>query len=266
MGAFDSQGKLQTAACTFCMDCVDDCPRGIARFRFRLGRGGTVSTGTVSATDFSRRAFLTGCALGGALPAAVAAAKNLRLAPAQRLEVLRPPGAHDEKFLDLCVRCGECLKVCPTNALQPDMSGGLTGMFAPRLVPRIGYCEYNCTLCSQVCPSGAIPPLSLPVKQRTPLGLAVFDEHHCLPYAQHIPCLVCEEHCPIPDKAIRTRRVEFVAGDGQAGSILQPYVVKDLCIGCGICENKCPLHTPGVRVQVAHQPLRRRHCRGRQRS
>lgn len=254
MGAFNGQQKLELGACTLCMDCVDDCPRAIAAFHFRLGRG---PSRPAPATDFSRRAFLTGCTLGLALPAVLATAQKAGLTPAAA--VLRPPGGDGDDFLDLCVRCGQCLKVCPTNGLQPDMSGGLPGLFAPHLVPRMGYCEYNCTLCSQVCPSGAIPPLTLPVKQRTALGLAVFDHNRCLPYAQHTACLVCEEHCPVPDKAIRTRAVEFVAADGSKATVLQPYVVRRLCIGCGICENKCPLEgIAGVRVEAAAGHERRR--------
>jgi len=265
MDAFNSQGKLETSACTLCMDCVDDCPHSIAtlRFGFRRRSAGSTSGGrTAQPTDLSRRALLTGCTLGLALPAAVAVARRIRPAVASETSVLRPPGVTAAGFLDRCVRCGECLKVCPTNALQPDMTGGFEGLFAPRLVPRIGYCEYNCTLCNEVCPSGAIPPLDLPAKQHSPVGLAIFDETRCLPYASNTPCLVCEAHCPIPDKAIRTRSATITAADGTERTLLRPYVIHRLCIGCGICENKCPLSGPaGVRVQPHAYPGQQRQHR-----
>ena len=127
-------------------------------------------------------------------------------------ELIRPPGSLEEKrFLDRCVRCGECLKVCPLNALQPiGLESGWGGIFTPRLIPRIGYCEFNCTLCGQVCPTGAIEQLDLPRKQKTVIGLAYFDKNRCLPYARGVPCIVCEEHCPTPDKAIKFREVEVI--------------------------------------------------------
>jgi formate hydrogenlyase subunit 6/NADH:ubiquinone oxidoreductase subunit I len=109
------------------------------------------------------------------------------------------------------------------------------------LIPRLGYCEFNCTLCGQVCPTGAIERLDLPRKQKTVIGLAYFDQNRCLPYARGVPCIVCEEHCPTPDKAIKFREVEMIDPNGTPVRMKQPYLIDRLCIGCGICENKCPL-------------------------
>jgi MauM/NapG family ferredoxin protein len=160
--------------------------------------------------------------------------------------LIRPPGAlGEDQFLQQCVRCGECMKVCIGNALQPTLlEAGAEGMFTPRLIPRIGYCEYNCTLCGQVCPTGAIQQLTLEQKHSTAIGRAWFDKSRCLPHARGIPCLVCEEHCPVPDKAIKLREATVLDQDGNEVTLQQPYVVDNLCIGCGICENKCPL--PGA--------------------
>ena len=157
--------------------------------------------------------------------------------------------ARDRDFLDRCVRCGECLKVCPTGALQADgLAVGLGGVFAPVLIPTIGYCEHTCTLCAQVCPTGAIPLTDLASKQKAVIGRAVFDRSRCLPHARHEECLVCEEHCPIPNKAIRLDNVEALV-DGKRKILGLPRVEAELCIGCGICESKCPLEGErGVRV------------------
>ena len=157
--------------------------------------------------------------------------------------LIRPPGALDEQeFLHRCVRCAECIQVCIGNALQPTfLQGGLDGMFSPMLMARSGYCEFNCTLCGQVCPTGAIRQLTLEQKHQWKIGHAWFDKNICLPYAKATPCMVCEEHCPTPEKAIRFTEVTIVDAAGETITIRQPYVVDELCIGCGICETKCPL-------------------------
>lgn len=136
------------------------------------------------------------------------------------------------------------MKVCLKNALYPvTWQAGLEGIYTPQLIPRLGYCEYNCTLCGQVCPTGAIPPLPVATKKREVIGKAVFDKNHCLPFARKIDCIVCEEHCPIPEKAIRSREIHVAGFDGTIKTVKEPYVVDEICNGCGICENVCPLET-----------------------
>ncbi|NOZ12215.1 MAG: 4Fe-4S binding protein [Acidobacteria bacterium] len=245
MNAFDpDSGKLHHEECNMCMDCVDDCLNQSPRFTFTRQRGGPE-------TDLSRRAFVASALAGIALPLAVKVNAASRV---PRPLLLRPPGVKNETdFLSRCVRCGECMKVCIENALQPCFfESGYEGMFSPRLVPRLGYCEFNCTLCGQVCPTGAIPNLSLPEKQKAVIGIAVFDINRCLPYANGVPCMVCEEHCPTSPKAIRFRNKTVMNREGNQVPVKQPYIKEGLCIGCGICENKCPL--PGasaVRVITA---------------
>ena len=152
--------------------------------------------------------------------------------------VIRPPAALKEpEFLNRCVRCGNCMKVCITNGLQPVfLQSGLGGIWTPNLLPEIGYCEYQCTLCGNTCPTGAIPRLTLEEKKRTRLGLAYIDQDLCIPWAYGKQCIVCQEHCPVADKAIKIT-VEIV--DGR--EVYKPYIDKDLCVGCGICQNKCPV-------------------------
>jgi Pyruvate/2-oxoacid:ferredoxin oxidoreductase delta subunit len=129
------------------------------------------------------------------------------------------------------------MKVCVTNGLQPVLGqSGIEGIWTPQLLPEIGYCEYNCTLCGHVCPTGALPRLSLTKKHRTRLGLASIDKNLCIPWAQGESCLVCQEHCPVFEKAIKVT-VEKKGG----GALLKPYVDPALCVGCGICQNKCPV-------------------------
>jgi len=234
MDAFDVEGRLVPEACNLCMDCIDKCPHDRAKFIVRKTRT------EPAPLDPSRRLFIGTVATGLALPAVAWA---LRINRHVHPRLIRPPGAGTEsEFLDRCVRCGECMKVCPTNALQPALfEAGTEGMFSPRVVPRIGYCEYNCTLCGEICPTGAISRLPFAKKQWTVIGKAAFDKSRCLPYAKGKDCGVCEEHCPIPEKAIRFREAEAQNEQGEKVVVKQPYVERDLCIGCGTCENKCPL-------------------------
>jgi polyferredoxin len=242
MDAFDAAGRLAPESCNLCLDCIDACPHDRAKLIVRRAGAKPVPL------DPSRRWFIGALATGVTLPVAAWAWRlDRRVSP----ELIRPPGAGNElEFLDRCVRCGECLKVCPTNALQPTLGeAGIEGMFSPRLVPRIGYCEYNCTLCGELCPTGAIRRLPLAEKQRTVIGVAVIDKDRCLPYAKGRSCIVCEEHCPTPDKAIQFREIEVRTEQGEMVRMKQPYVLRELCIGCGICETKCPLAGPAaVRV------------------
>jgi len=157
-------------------------------------------------------------------------------------DFIRPPGAVAEKeFLKKCVRCGACLQACPTNAIQPAVfQAGLEGIWTPVLIPVNGYCEYECVRCTRVCPTHALMPLTLEEKKQFKIGTAVINRSTCYTYADGYNCAVCEEHCPVPEKAIRFREVEVYNFRGKLKKVKQIYVVPDLCIGCGICENVCP--------------------------
>jgi polyferredoxin len=235
--SFDRE-LMQKEECFSCMSCVHACPTGKVRFSFGV---------EPEKTPFmERRVFLGGIFSGFVM------ARLLRFRdPAKESKLLRPPGVRSEdEFLKKCVRCGECMKVCLRSALYPAFSqAGMEGLYTPVLIPRLGYCEYNCTLCGQVCPTGAIPDLPPEAKKREVIGKAVFDKNHCIPFARRIDCIVCEEHCPIPQKAIRSEIVTMTGFDGTRREVKAPYVVEELCNGCGICEKVCPLEgKAGVEV------------------
>ena len=219
--------------CLRCFSCEDVCGKDRVRFRF-------ANPFRLRERPFlpARRVLLGGI-VGGLL-----FARGLRWKSAEARErLLRPPGVRNEQeFLAKCVRCGECMKVCLRSALYPAaFQAGIEGIYTPVVLPRLGYCEYHCTLCGQVCPTGAIPNLPKGEKEREVIGKAVFDKNHCLPFARKTNCIVCEEHCPIPQKAIRSRNVETVDLNGKRIVLMEPYVVEEICNGCGICEYVCPL-------------------------
>jgi formate hydrogenlyase subunit 6/NADH:ubiquinone oxidoreductase subunit I len=147
------------------------------------------------------------------------------------------------------------MKACPTSGLQPALlEAGLEGLWTPVLRSRLGYCDFACSACGQVCPSGAIPPLTLECKRRQVIGLAVIDKDRCLPWAEGTPCIVCEEMCPMPEKAVVLEEVTVTREDGRRERLARPRVVASRCIGCGICEYKCPLD--GRSAIVVRPPLR----------
>jgi polyferredoxin len=246
--AFDEE-VLQKEKCILCLDCQRRCPQ--SRVRFVVGS----RAGHKEPFSPDRRVVLTGLASGLLLSRVF----SFRL-PQHEERLLRPPGVGDEgKFLSKCVRCGECMKVCPRNALYPAaFQAGLYGLYTPIVMPRLGYCEYYCNLCGQVCPTEAIPNLPLLKKQKSIIGLAVLDKNHCLPYARRMNCIVCEEHCPIPEKAIRFEMVEETDYEGKRVSLRRPYIVEELCNGCGICEYVCPVQEKAAVEVFAKRQGRKR--------
>lgn len=230
----DKKEEWRKSECFYCWNCDDICPQNAVSFGF--------SKRKYPALDLGRRRVLTSALIGiGAVPLSRTnpLSKPLNSQPL----LIRPPGSLEEKeFLKRCVKCGECMKVCITNGLQPTLlEAGLEGIWSPLLVPRTGYCEYRCTLCGQVCPTGAIKRLSIEEKAKVKIGLAMIDKGRCLPWAHATPCIVCEEVCPTPKKAIWFDTAKVKNREGRELTVQQPRIDLELCIGCGICETKCPV-------------------------
>lgn len=224
------------AECIYCYDCAADCPVGAISFP---AHSALLKSPHEQPYDPSRRDVLrtiAGTAVGISL---------LGIETVQRREpdrMIRPPGATLTDFTSVCMRCGECVRVCPTQGLQPSLlEGGLQNIFTPHLVPRLGYCSFACSACIQVCPTGAIPPITLEEKQTIPIGLANINTDRCLPWAYQTTCGVCEEVCPLAEKAIRFIEEQVTDMHGNTFDIKSPYVLRELCIGCGLCEYHCPV-------------------------
>jgi len=242
-GGCDPHAELRVSECHVCMNCIEDCPTQALHFGFAKERSSAHQP-----VDVNRRR-LGEAVLGAAvLYPMVRSSVSARTNPAA--EVIRPPGSlAEEAFLGRCIKCAACMKVCPTNVLQPALlEAGVEGLWTPILVNRIGYCEQNCTLCGQVCPTGAIRSISMaekvgapPFEVPTKLGTAFYDYGRCLPWAMQTECIVCEEMCPTSPKAIWYEVVDVRGRDGATKPLKRPYVDPRLCIGCGICENKCPV-------------------------
>ncbi len=259
-GACDPDGLLRKSECFVCLNCRDACPEGSISYRFLppLETPKDVPAPTNSPAvpasnpnhGLDRRRVMGAAALGALWVLGVrTGGGDERTAPR---DLVRPPGSLAEsEFLERCLKCGACMKVCPTNAIQPALAeGGFEGLWTPILLFRVGSCELECTLCGQVCPTGAIrsvtrdEKLGLGAWQGRPLriGTAFFDRGRCLPWAMGVPCVVCQEVCPVSPKAIFTKPTEFTRRDGTTVTLDLPHVDPGLCTGCGICETECPVH------------------------
>ncbi|MDP8222293.1 MAG: 4Fe-4S binding protein [Candidatus Lernaella stagnicola] len=228
----ENEFEYDPAECINCNRCVTDCHLHVVRFGpgsplLRLGRP----------LDLTRRRLLAGLA-GGAFGALLFHGSPARAVQSDTL--LRPPGAlPEDEFRKRCIRCGQCVKACPTNTLQPDwFESGLEGLWSPLHRMRVGPCDQGCNVCGSVCPTGAIRPLDLYEKRYAKIGTAVIDQQRCVVWAGERFCLVCDEACPY--NAI------FFVQDEQGKR--RPYVDRTRCNGCGQCETVCPVAGAGAIV------------------
>lgn len=234
MGTIDPKSnQSDPMECTVCLDCIATCMFNGQQF------GRSSFKRPHMPYDPQRRYLLATVGIS------VLGIGGLSIEPVLRAKSnpLRPPGVQDQQaFLSRCIRCGLCMQVCPTHALQPSIyQSGWVGIWSPLFVPRLGYCLYSCNACGQVCPTGAIPNLSLAKKQKAVIGYAYIDRSRCIPWVDFRNCIVCEEMCPVPEKAIKVEEVEVWTPAGHTVKVKRPHVVHEMCIGCGICENHCPL-------------------------
>lgn len=232
--------------CIKCFDCLKACKFDAVKFRFEISINKKnkddiqEEAGNAPGIQFTRRKLLS------SITAALIAVPLFKRKPAfarDSSSLIRPPGALPEQdFVNACVRCGQCMKVCPTNGLHPVLfEYGPDAVFTPQLIPRLGYCEKNCNQCSAVCPSGALKLVPIPDKETTVIGIAHFIRDLCIPWSEYINCMVCEEVCPTKKKSIVFREETLLNKEGQKVKVKLPYVREDVCIGCGACENKCPV-------------------------
>jgi ferredoxin len=226
-----------------CLNCISECPHGGVGYGFLPD-----PTPEAPAPDLQRRQTLAALATGVVLVPALRTSHGV-LDGAEH-DVIRPPGSLDEEdFAGKCIKCGACIRVCPTGVIQPaGLQAGLEGLWTPILQYDVSFCTHTCNLCSQVCPTGAITPITIadrvgnpPEREPVKMGTAFFDRGRCLPWAMATPCIVCEEMCPTSPKAIWLEQAEVTRHDGVKVKVQLPHLDPKLCTGCGICQNRCPV-------------------------
>ena len=219
-GACTPAGKIRISECVLCFNCREDCRDELIGYQTRPSLAGEITD-----PDVSRRGFVLSLVSG--IFAVPAVRLSNKLGSNWVYSVIRPPGALPEgEFLKRCIKCGQCMRICPTNVIQPGgIEGGLENLWTPTLNNRIGSsgCQLNCVACGQVCPTSAIRPITLSEKLGVNefanvgpirLGTAFVDRNRCLPWAMDKPCIVCQENCPVSPKAIYTEEYFSTIRDG----------------------------------------------------
>lgn len=255
--AIRSDFTTRTANCAFCQTCGGVCPTGSIQF---VGRWSAVEQKPEDKqmpkdVSISRRGFFAGTLVALATVAGMRTVFGAESGSLSATPPIRPPGSVPEKkFLQMCIRCGECIKVCPNNVLQPmGFEQRLEGIWTPLVAADWAGCDPSCNNCGQVCPTGAIRALKLEEKRAVRMGLAVVDERTCLPHARREACQVCVDECTATGyNAIEFIRVgvemdaEGMPAEGTG--YLAPVMLDDKCVGCGICQARCY----GINVKEKH--------------
>jgi polyferredoxin len=247
MGAIEEDPKkTRLPECIQCRQCSKVCPQEAVSFpalpsTIRARQLG----GEYSRVDLSRRGFLY--SLSGGLTAAFLIDRSPFTPVQGKHQMVRPPGAlPEDEFLRTCIRCGECMKSCVTNTLQPCFwESGLSGLWTPKMDLRFAACEQNCNVCGKVCPTQAIRSLSLDEKTHAKVGTAILLKERCLVWSQDKLCLICDEICPYNAIVFRTI-------DGYR----RPVVIASKCNGCGFCETRCPVGGTSAIVVVPDGEIR----------
>jgi len=213
---------------------------------FKKSTAGNPETQTTSA---SRRSFL---ALSGTILATVPVLHScgkLQSNDSKSMPVLPPGAVNLKRFSEKCTACHLCVAKCPAQIIRPAaFEYGLEFLLKPRLVYKNGYCNYGCTICTEVCPNQALKTLTKDEKMQTQMGIAHFEEELCIVYLDETDCGACSEHCP-------TQAVKMVP---YKDSLRIPHVTPDICVGCGGCEYVCPARPKAIHVVASDEQKRAR--------
>lgn len=227
--------KIDETRCVVCFDCLTSCPTDGITFSFSSKN----EKQNIHLDDSKRNFFKkTSVYLLSLTAFAAQVEKQIKITKPSKIPILKknavsPPGSKSlEYFNSKCTACHLCVSSCPTQVLQPSfLEYGFTGMLQPHLDNNAGFCNFECNICSEVCPTGAILPIKLEEKKLTQLGVAKFIKENCIVHTQKTDCGACSEHCP-------TKAVHMIPYEG---TLVIPEVREKYCIGCGACEFACPV-------------------------
>ncbi|MEW6510916.1 MAG: 4Fe-4S binding protein [Bacteroidota bacterium] len=248
-GCIDSKRmSVDFSACVGCFNCMEVCPTSGVLFERRYGSRNVTAALPVdrrrrkmlqdAAAMVAGSAIMPGDSLKAVLPPATGKSRTTR--------PITPPGSRGlDHFTSRCTACHLCVSACPTQILTPVfLDYGLDGILQPCMDYEIGSCSYDCVVCGEVCPSGAILPLPVETKKLVQIGKATFIKDECIVVTKKTDCGACAEHCP-------TKAVRMVPYEGR---LRIPELNNDLCIGCGACEHPCPT-TPNKAIYVEANPV-----------
>ena len=227
-------GTVDYSRCVVCGDCLDKCKFDALHYTAKK------PVAASKPVDTERRAFLVGAAVAGTSAALAQTQMKVdgglaviedKKAP-KRHTLLTPPGSVSARHMQKhCTACQLCVSSCPNNVLRP--STDLMHFMQPTMSFERGYCRPECTMCSHVCPTGAIKPITREEKTTIHLGHAVWVKENCVVLTDGVSCGNCARHCP-------TGAIQMIDYEGPNGAVQVPAVDENKCIGCGACENLCP--------------------------
>ncbi len=237
-GCIDSRQKtVDSSRCVSCCNCLTVCQRNGLRYENKWRRRSSPVKANQERREFllNSGVFLLGLAVTPEPTKLIIQSKPTTI-PEKVTCPASPPGSGSiAHFTATCTACHLCVSACPSRVLVPSLfEFGLAGVMQPRMNYRTGYCNYDCTICMNLCPSGAILPLGVEQKKLTQLGVAKFIKENCVVFTDNTACGACSEHCP-------TKAVDMVPYANPANKDLKiPEMKPDYCIGCGGCEHACP--------------------------
>ena len=233
-------GTVDYSRCVVCGDCLSKCNSDALHYTAKRPLESHCPESRVNEPDQSRRSFLIGAALATGTAAMAQAEMKVdgglaviteKLAP-RRQNPITPPGSISARHMQKhCTACQLCISACPNNVLRP--STDLMHFMQPTMSYEKGYCRPECTRCSQVCPAGAIKPITKEEKTAIHVGHAVWIKDNCVVLTDGVSCGNCARHCP-------TGAIQMVEYEHNGQTVMIPAVNENRCIGCGACENLCP--------------------------
>ena len=244
--------------CVTCFNCLEVCPETALSLRpastnkskepqLETAEPASGNAAAGKHDENRRKLLVTGMAL--LTGSRIYALKKNKM-PENQQDLLRnvkehpvaPPGAGNiKRFNEICTGCSLCVAACPTGVLQPALTEyGISGFMQPHMDYATHFCNFDCKRCGDVCPTGAILPLTMEDKQLTQMGKAVFVKQNCIVYTDETDCGACSEHCP-------TKAVNMVP---YKNGLMIPEVDQTICVGCGACEYPCPVDQPFKAIYV----------------
>lgn len=235
--------RIDFSACISCFNCLRSCPKNGIVYSLKYSSN-SAKTESMPAGGIlqSRRELLRNVGIPAAALLLAPGIVESGVVFTGKRQGISPPGSLGIRhFTSICTACHLCVASCPTSVLRPSfLEFGISGVSQPMMDYESSYCNYDCVICGDVCPTGAILKKTVDEKKRIQIGKASFSKDDCIVVSKKKDCAACSEHCPT--KAVHTIPYE--------GSLLLPEVDGETCIGCGACEHVCP-STPRKAIRVS---------------